>query len=75
MTNDLSPTLDSRYSENVAHITNRIAAFLNIFGIGIKLHTDHIFLDKDTASSKINCFVLTDRVSDHSPIECIINYK
>jgi len=75
MTKELGPTLDSRYSENVAHITNRVAAFLGIFNIGIRLRTDHAFLDSKTAGSySMICSILPDRVSDHSPVECMIDF-
>jgi endonuclease/exonuclease/phosphatase family metal-dependent hydrolase len=74
ITKDLGPTLDSRYSENLAHLPNRIAAFLSIFNIGILLRTDHVFVDKQTVENHtINCSLLPDRVSDHSPMEIIIN--
>lgn len=73
ITKDLGPTLDSRYCENVAHLPNRIAALLGIFNIGIQLRTDHIFVDKETAcTSNIKCNILSDRVSDHNPVECVI---
>ncbi len=67
------PTLDSRYSENTAHLPSRIAAFLGLFNIGIHLRCDHVFIDKmtfDKGGGK--CSVLPDRVSDHSPVEFIL---
>jgi endonuclease/exonuclease/phosphatase family metal-dependent hydrolase len=75
ITRDSAPTLDSRYSENVPHLPNRIAAFLRVFNLAIKLRTDHIFMDADTArKSNVKCLVLPDRVSDHSPVElsCVL---
>ena len=72
-TKDIGPTLNSRYTENVPHLPNRIAAFLSIFGMGIKLRTDHFFVDRESVkTSIIHCSVLPDRVSDHSPIELTI---
>lgn len=71
VTKDLGPTLDSRYSENVPHIMNRIAVFLSLFGIGIPLWTDQLFVDTKTAQESIVCRVLADRVSDHSPLELV----
>jgi len=69
-TKTLGPTLDSRYSENVAHFPNRIAALLRIFHVGIQLRTDHIFVNRRIMSDyAIQCHVLPDRVSDHSPVE------
>jgi len=70
MTKNLNPTLNSRYSENVAHLPNRIAALFNFFNLGIKLRTDHIFVDHQTAvTNTVECSILPDRVSDHSPVE------
>lgn len=66
----LGPTLDSRYSENLPHLPNRIAAFFGFFNIRIPLWTDHFFTNQTIASGHtIKCRVLPDRVSDHSPIE------
>jgi len=72
-TSDIGPTLNSRYSENVPHLPNRIAAFLSAFGVGIKLRTDHFFINRESAEDNVvHCLVLPDRVSDHSPIELIV---
>ena len=72
-TRGLGPTLDGRYSENVPHLPNRIAAFLGFFGIPTPLWTDHLFVDAKTATSKsIESRILPDRVSDHSPVEILI---
>ncbi|MES2225827.1 MAG: endonuclease/exonuclease/phosphatase family protein [Patescibacteria group bacterium] len=69
----LGPTLDSRYSENVPHLPNRIAAFLGFFNMRIALRTDHFFVDSITAEeTRMSCQILPDRVSDHSPIELIL---
>jgi endonuclease/exonuclease/phosphatase family metal-dependent hydrolase len=75
-TKKLEPTLDSRYSENVPHLPNRIAALLSLFNIGIHLRTDHVFLDHNLALDITPSFlILPDRISDHSPIECLIDFN
>lgn len=70
VTRRLGPTLDSRYSEKVPHLTNRVAAFFGVFGIRIPLWTDHLFVDAEIAEA-VTCQVLPVRVSDHSPLELI----
>lgn len=73
-TEKLGPTLDSRYTENVAHLSNRIAALLSLARIGIRLRTDHIFIDRCAAETyRCTCRVLSDRVSDHLPVECRVS--
>mgnify|MGYP001565306721 CR=1 FL=1 len=75
-TKGTGPTLDSRYSENVPHLPNRIAALLRLFNIKIPLWTDHFFVDMESAKKyDICCRVLPNRVSDHSPIEFIMGNK
>lgn len=70
---DIGHTLDGRYSENVPHLPNRIAAFLGLVGIPTRLRTDHFFVDQKTAAQgAIHCRKLPDRVSDHNPIELVI---
>jgi len=67
---NLGPTLDSRYSENVAHITNRVAALLGFLNIGVRMQIDHVFVNQMlTKTSRTKCSVLPDHVSDHSPVE------
>ena len=67
---DIGPTLDSRYSENVPHLPNRIAAFLALFNIRISLRTDHVLISSEASKRyAVQCRVLPDRVSDHSPVE------
>jgi endonuclease/exonuclease/phosphatase family metal-dependent hydrolase len=67
---NIGPTLDSRYSENVPHLPNRVAHFLGLFNIRIPLWTDHFFVDAKTAGTCIlSCKVLPDKISDHSPVE------
>ncbi|MCR4326007.1 MAG: hypothetical protein NUV59_04405, partial [Patescibacteria group bacterium] len=69
----LGPTLDSRYTEHVPVLTNRIASAMAKVGLGISLRPDHIFTDAQTASHNvIECRVLPDRISDHSPVELIL---
>ena len=73
VTKDLGPTLDSRYSENVPHLPNRIAAFFALLGIKIPLWTDQLFVDAKTAAqNKVTCRILPERVSDHSPVEIVM---
>lgn len=72
VTRRLGPTLDGRYSENVAHLPNRVAAFLGSFGISTPLWTDHLFVDAKTVEHRNpRTRVLRDRVSDHSPIDLV----
>jgi len=73
-TKDIGPTLDSRYSENVAHLPNRLAALLRLFNTGVQLRTDHFFVNQQTIQgNNIESSKLPDRVSDHSPVEFIID--
>lgn len=68
----LGGTLDSRYSELVDHLPNKIAHALARIGVGIKLKTDHFFANHAATEFKsVLCRVLPDRVSDHSPIELV----
>ncbi len=68
-------TLDSYYTENhLDFLWVKINNFFKKFGLSKKFKTDHIFMDqwahnKHHASTKI----LPDRVSDHSPIEVILD--
>lgn len=72
----LGPTLDSRYSENLPHLPNRIAAFLSLFNIRIPLWTDHFFANQTAAADQgMRCRVLPNRVSDHSPMELTVNFS
>ena len=74
VTSKRGPTLDGRYSENVPHLPNRVAAFLGFFGIPTLLWTDQLFVDAATiTSSSIAARILPDRVSDHSPIELVLS--
>ncbi|MFA5877398.1 MAG: endonuclease/exonuclease/phosphatase family protein [Candidatus Paceibacterota bacterium] len=71
-TRHLGPTLNSRYSEPHPNIVNTSAVFLAKFGIGFNLKTDHFFTDTETAK-RSETRILSDRVSDHSPIELTIS--
>jgi len=68
VTRNIEPTLDSYYTEHLNYITSHVAYVLRMFGLSIKLRTDHFFTDAQTGE---HCAfaVLPDRVSDHSPIE------
>lgn len=70
ITNELGPTLDSRYSEPYPNITNTVATFLGRFGVSLKFRTDHFFVDTETRKRvNLSCGILPNRVSDHSPVE------
>lgn len=72
-TKNIGPTLDSRYSENAPHLPNRISRVFAWINVSIPLWTDHFFVDRATAEKyTVECRVLPDRVSDHSPVEMII---
>jgi endonuclease/exonuclease/phosphatase family metal-dependent hydrolase len=76
ITKHIGPTLDSYYSENVAHLPNRIAAFLRIFNISIKLKADHAFVNHAmNAKFSAQCSLLPNRVSDHSPMQINFNLR
>jgi endonuclease/exonuclease/phosphatase family metal-dependent hydrolase len=73
ITQDIGPTLNTRYTENAPYLTNRIATLLSFFKIGIKLRTDHVFIDNNTARKYTSTYrVLSDRISDHNAVECIL---
>jgi len=70
----LGATLNSRYTEKAPFILNKISVFLAKFGIGFTFRTDHFFVDMKTVAEKIiTCSILPDRVSDHNPVELVIN--
>ncbi len=72
----ISPTLDSYYTENDSLLASKIATFLRTIGISIKLKTDHFFTNTQILKkyhTKIR--VLPHRVSDHSPIELTLIAK
>lgn len=70
ITKGLGPTLDSHFTEKVPFGVARIANLLAKLGISIKLRADHVYVDKETAQrARIQCRLLSDRVSDHLAIE------
>lgn len=73
-TSDIGPTLDSYYTEaNLPYSWVHMNDILRFLGGRMKLRTDHFFLDSETASkTNPHVNILSDRVSDHSPIEMII---
>jgi hypothetical protein len=73
ITRRLGDTLNSRYAEYVDHLPNKIAFWLSRVGISIKLKTDHFILSSGFARAHaVSTRILPDRVSDHSPIELVI---
>lgn len=68
-TRTLGSTLDSRYSEPHRNVINTGAVLLARFGLGVRLKTDHFFMDPNTAQQIVYERILPDRISDHSPIE------
>ncbi|CAN5743183.1 hypothetical protein BH11PAT2_BH11PAT2_00840 [soil metagenome] len=74
VTRTLGGTLDSKYSEYANHLPNKVARLLAKFGLGVKLKADHFFASRELLeTSDAACRKLSDRVSDHSPIELIIS--
>ncbi len=72
VTLDSGPTVDSRYVEPVVFI-NKAAALLKKFGLKICMKVDHVYADNKSAKMHAHsCKVLNDRVSDHSPVEVIL---
>ena len=72
VTHSLGGTLNSRYSELVNHLPNKVAHALARFGLGITLKADHFFVDQISAKKEtMYTHILPDRVSDHSPIELL----
>ena len=70
---ELGATLDSRYTELAPNPISTAVVFLARFGIGIRLRADNVFASQPLAkSARISCHVLPDRVSDHSPVEIIL---
>lgn len=79
VTGTLPATLNSCYTETLSdsvsyRIVTITAYLLRLLKICITFKTDHIFVDKGTVATKsIATRVLPDRVSDHSPIELVID--
>ncbi len=66
------PTVDSRYIEPVI-LSTKFTSLLGKLGIHSRTKVDHIYVDNKTALENIiSCKVLSDRVSDHSPMEVSI---
>ena len=66
VTNNISSTLDSRYTENAPFLLNKLAVFFAHFNIGIQLKTDHIYVDATSSRKVFSSKVLSERISDHS---------
>jgi endonuclease/exonuclease/phosphatase family metal-dependent hydrolase len=72
LTKNTRATLDSRYTENAPFILNKLAVFFSRFNLGIRLKTDHIYADVISVEKVVSIKVLDERISDHSPVKCII---
>lgn len=73
VTRKLGATLDSRYTEPGKRIVNRTAVLLAKLGLRVTLATDHFFANAKTATLPHSVKILPDRVSDHSPIELVLD--
>lgn len=63
-------TLNSKYTEKAPYLLNNISILFAKFGLGLTFRTDHIYVDSLTSKKyKIICNKLSNRVSDHLPIE------
>ncbi len=72
-TENLGPTLNSRYTENGPRLPNMLARLFAFFKLGISLRTDHFFMSGDMAEKYTAvCRILPNRVSDHSAVECVL---
>lgn len=70
---NIGTTLDSRYTEKVPYLLNRISTLFAKFGLGLTFRTDHIYTDSVSSKKyKIICNKLSNRVSDHLPVEILI---
>ena len=74
VTYDLGTTFDSYYTEShLPYFWVYMNNFLRKLGLRMKLKTDHFFVDKKNAKrSNIKTEILSDRVSDHIPIEIVL---
>lgn len=73
ITKNIGPTLDSKYTEQTPFLITKVANFLASIGISIKFKADHLYISKPLGSLKPVCKILPDRVSDHRPVECVLN--
>jgi endonuclease/exonuclease/phosphatase (EEP) superfamily protein YafD len=73
VTNNIGGTLDSKYTEYLNQLTNKVAFYLAKVGVNLSLPTDHIFVDVRTSlTAAVSCKKLPDRISDHRPVEMSI---
>ena len=72
VTTGIEGTLDSLYSEPVGNFVNDVSWLLSHIGIHVTVKVDHIFCDPKLSDLKRSVRKLPDRVSDHSPVEVII---
>ena len=73
LTRKIGTTLDSSYTEPHPFFLNEIANVLRAVGLNIKLPADNFFATPDIAGSSHTTRILPDRVSDHSPIELVLD--
>ena len=68
-------TLDSYFTENhLDFLWVKINNFFRKLGLSKKFKTDHIFIDQGSHKNyHISTKILSDRVSDHSPIELALD--
>ena len=70
ITKDIGSTLNSRFTENAPFILNKISRLLAKVGLGIKLSTDHLYVNTQLVKEyHIFMKVLPERVSDHLAVE------
>jgi endonuclease/exonuclease/phosphatase family metal-dependent hydrolase len=74
ITKGVGPTLDSKYTENSPLLLNRLSTVLAKVSISLTFYTDHLYMNAKMISvTKFTSRALPDRVSDHSPVELVIN--
>ena len=72
VTTSIDRTLDSLYSEPAGNFVNDVSWLLSHIGVHVTVKVDHIFFDSKLAGLKRSVRKLSDRVSDHSPVEVIV---
>lgn len=73
VTNDIGPTVDSRYVEPTTPLNALARAATKLLGFHLRMTVDHIYTDRATAESHVfSSRILPDRISDHSPLEVIL---